>query len=337
MTDRSSLRKVLLPLVPLYRLALGVRSLSLRTGMQEVRRLGWPVISIGNLSTGGSGKTPLTIALAKALTGRGLRVNVLSRGYGRKSGIPARVDREGTAEAFGDEPLLIARSTAVPVYVAPQRYDAGLLAEAERSADARPGIHLLDDGFQHRQLARDVDILLLNRRDWRDGLLPAGNLREPLAAARRADVIAIPAEEPELEMALRMWGWEGPIWRVVRIMEVPEVSEPVAAFCGIARPDQFFEGLENAGVKLAVCTAFPDQFPYRARHLESLAAAAREAGASALVTTEKDRLRLGELAGALPASMPLKTAGLKVRIEDEDIAVDWLALQLANHPAHLSL
>lgn len=324
MTDRSPLRRLLLPLVPLYRLALGVRSFSLRTGMEEVRRLSWPVISIGNLSTGGSGKTPLTIALAKALTARGLRVDVLSRGYGRKSQIAVRVNPEGMADDFGDEPLLIARSAAVPVYVAPRRYDAGLLAEAERSADARPGIHLLDDGFQHRQLARDVDILLLNRRDWRDGLLPAGNLREPLRSAFRAGVIAIPVEEPELETALRMWGWEAPIWRIVRTMETPAVSGPVAAFCGIARPDQFFEGLEDAGVKLAVRTAFPDHFAYRVRHLDSLAAAARKAGASALVTTEKDRLRLGGLTGALPETMPLKTAGLKVRIEDEDTAIDWL-------------
>ncbi len=123
---------------------------------------------------------------------------------------------DGTADEFGDEPLLIARETGVPVYVAGQRYEAGLLAEAERSADSRFGLHLLDDGFQHRQLHRDVDILLLDRRDWQDGLLPAGNLREPLKAVRRAAVIAIPADEPELEAELRAWGWDGPVWRLHR-------------------------------------------------------------------------------------------------------------------------
>ena len=192
-----SSRKLLLPLVPIYRLALLLREWRLGTRLEPVRRLRWPVVSIGNLSTGGAGKTPLTIALAKALERRGLRVDVLSRGYGRRSQRAARVDPDGTAEEFGDEPLLIARETGVPVYVAGQRFMAGLLTEAERSADFRFGLHLLDDGFQHRQLARDVDILLLNSQDWQDGLLPAGNLREPLQALRRAGVIAIPAEEPE--------------------------------------------------------------------------------------------------------------------------------------------
>ena len=121
-------RKLLAPLVPAYRLALLLRELRLGTRLEPVRRLRFPVVSIGNLSTGGSGKTPLTIALARAFAGRGFRVDVLTRGYGRQSRLAARVDPEGTAAEFGDEPLLIARQAGVPVYVAPQRYDAGLLA-----------------------------------------------------------------------------------------------------------------------------------------------------------------------------------------------------------------
>src|ERR1039458_3145997 len=193
MSKQFSPRKLLLPLVPAYRLALALRAVRLGPKLEPVRRLRWPAVSIGNLSTGGSGKTPLTIALAKMLESRGLRVDVLSRGYGRSSQHATRVDPDGTAAEFGDEPLLIAQETGVPVYVAGQRYDGGLLAESERSADSRFGLHILDDGFQHRQLYRDVDILLLDRRDWEDVLLPAGNLREPLKAARRAGVIAIPA------------------------------------------------------------------------------------------------------------------------------------------------
>ena len=108
-------RPMLLPLVPLYRLALAARELRLRSGLEPVRRLRYPVISIGNLSTGGSGKTPLTIALAKALTGRGFQVDVLSRGYGRKGSLPVRVRVDGTADEFGDEPLVIARETGLPV------------------------------------------------------------------------------------------------------------------------------------------------------------------------------------------------------------------------------
>src|ERR1035437_8048776 len=129
MTKPFSSRGLLLPLVPIYRLALGARELSLHLRLEPVRRLRWPVISLGNLSTGGSGKTPLTIALAKALTRRGYAVDVLSRGYGRQSKLAARVRLDGRVEEFGDEPLLIVRETGLPVYVAGQRYQAGLLAE----------------------------------------------------------------------------------------------------------------------------------------------------------------------------------------------------------------
>ena len=330
-------RKLLLPLVPAYRLALALRELQLRIGLETVRRLRWPVVSIGSLSAGGAGKTPLTIALAKALAGRGLRVDVLSRGYGRRSQRPAHVRPDGRAEEFGDEPLLIVRKAGVPVYVAAQRYEAGLLAEADRSADLRPGLHLLDDGFQHRQLHRDVNILLLDGHDWReDGLLPAGNLREPLKAARRATIIAIPAQggAPELEAALRAWGFAGPIWRLRRTMGAPAFVGPVAAFCGIARPEQFFAGLEAAGLQLAARLAFPDHHRYTARDLDRLTNAARKAGATTFVTTEKDQVRLGNLLANFPESLPLKTAGLRVEIEHEDEAVDWLVEQLNPHRAH---
>jgi tetraacyldisaccharide 4'-kinase len=282
------------------------------------------VVSIGNLSAGGAGKTPTTIALAQALLRRGLQVDVLSRGYGRESQLPARVGPGGTYDEFGDEPLLIARETGVPVYVAPLRYEAGLLAEAESAAVSRSTVHLLDDGFQHRQLFRDVNILLVNRADWQDWLLPAGNRREPLRAARRATVMAIPAEEPEFEAVLRAWGWQGPVWRLRRKMEVPAVNSPVIAFCGIARPEQFFAGLESAGLHLAARFAFPDHHPYSAADRERLLAAARPAGAAALLTTEKDRVRLGKLATARPEALPLLTAGLRVEIEHEDDAIVWL-------------
>jgi tetraacyldisaccharide 4'-kinase len=317
-------RKLLLPLVPLYWLALALRELRLGTRVEPVCRLHCPVVSIGNLSAGGAGKTPATIALAKALMRHGLQVDVLSRGYGRESQLPARVGPGGTYDEFGDEPLLIARETGVPVYVAPLRYEAGLLAEAESAAVSRSTIHLLDDGFQHRQLFRDVNILLVNRADWQDWLLPAGNRREPLRAAHRATVMAIPAKDPEFEAVLRAWGWQGPVWRLRRKMEVPAVNGLVVAFCGIARPEQFFAGLESAGLHLVARFAFPDHHPYSAADRERLLAAARLAGAAALLTTEKDRVRLGKLATARPETLPLLTAGLRVEIEHEDDAIDWL-------------
>ena len=322
MSQPSSARRLLLPLVPLYRLALAFREFRLLVAPEQ--RLRFPVVSIGNLSTGGAGKTPLAIALAQALSARGQRVDVLSRGYGRQSKLAARVLPDGSAEDFGDEPLLIARETGVPVYVAHRRYDAGALAEAEALAGSGQGVHLLDDGFQHRRLARDVEILLLNQRDWQDWLLPAGNLREPLEAIRRADVLAIPANEPELEAALHVWGWRGPIWLLHRMMDIPPVSGPVAAFCGIARPQQFFAGLEDAGLKVALRLAFPDHFTYTRRVLEELIADAREKEVTAIITTEKDLVRLGNLASIFPKSMPLATVRLRIKIENQAEAIDWL-------------
>jgi len=318
-THASASRPLLWPLVPVYRLGLALRELQLRKGIKPIRRLRWPVVSIGNLSTGGAGKTPFTIALAKALTARGLHVDVLSRGYGRRrSALPLLVDPGGTAQEFGDEPLVIARESGVPVYVAAERYEAGLLAE--RSAPSSLGLHLLDDGFQHRQLSRDVDILLLNRRDLSDHLLPAGNLREALDAAARAQVIAVPAGETDVEAEIKARGWKAQVWRVRRHMEIPRVEGPVLAFCGIARPDQFFKGLESAGVKLAARMAFADHHNYTERDFEGLAKGARDAGATALLTTEKDRVRIG----VLSASLPIQTVKLRIEIENESAAIEWL-------------
>ena len=323
-------RPLLWPLVPVYRVGLALREFELRSGIRRVRRLAWPVVSIGNLSTGGSGKTPLAIALARALAARGVHVDVLSRGYGRHSSLQLLVDPNGTAEVFGDEPLVIAREAGVPVYVAAERYEAGLMAEGESQQASKPAsqqvsVHLLDDGFQHRQLHRDVDILLLSRADLQDHLLPAGNLREPLRAAAHAHVMAIPADEPDLEAEISSHGLRAEIWRLRRRMEIPPLDGPVAAFCGIARPEQFFAGLEAAGLKVAARAAFPDHHPYSARDLDRLATRARAAGATTLLTTGKDRARLG----AIAASLPIKTVTLRTEIEDEAAAVDRLLRRIS--------
>jgi tetraacyldisaccharide 4'-kinase len=355
----TGLRSLLFPLTPLYRLALAMRERRLATGREPIRRLRFPVISIGNLSTGGAGKTPLTIALAQALTARGVSVDVLSRGYGRRSTQLARVDPAGSPDDYGDEPLLIARTANLPVYVARQRYDAGLLAESaltspvsgqdltacgrtpgsERSVSGHdfsraekapnedagfspcaPRIHLLDDGFQHRQLHRDLDILLLARADLDDHLFPAGNLREALHAATRAHIIAIPTTDPTLESDLRARGLTQPIWRLHRRMQIPSVSSPVLAFCGIARPHQFFAGLADAGVDLAAHIAFPDHHRYTPRDLDRLDRKARATGATTLLTTEKDAIRLC----GLPSPLPIVTVPLCTEIEDTPAAINWL-------------
>lgn len=327
-------RPLLLPLVPLYAAGLALRELRLEHGWEKVRILWYPVISVGNLSTGGSGKTPTVIALAGLLGAEGFRVDVLSRGYGRDSNDPAPVRSNGSAEEFGDEPQLIARKAGVPVWVAAERYEAGNSADqgfiqggGEMSGDPVPLVHLLDDGFQHRQLFRDIDVVLVNREDWRDHLLPAGNLREPLEAVERATVLAIPADDHAFEEELREWGWSGPLWRVRRRMQVPEVSGPVAAFCGIARPEQFFAGLEERGLKIAFRRIFADHHRYTKRDVESLLVTARKAGAGTFITTEKDMVRLGSLSAGFGDR--LQTAELTVEFDDEKSVGAWLKKRLA--------
>ena len=321
-------RWLLFPLNPVYRLGLALRDRRLVSGKEPVRRLRHPVISIGNLSTGGAGKTPMTIALARGLRSRGIHVDVLSRGYGRRDLKPARVRMEGTAREFGDEPLLIARQAGVPVYVASQRYDAGLLAESDLAPE-QEAVHLLDDGFQHRQLFRDIDIVLLSRTDLHDRLLPAGNLREPLQALRRADALAIPGGETEIEPALLSFTSAPqrpgvPVWRLRRSMEVPVTTGPVVAFCGIAKPDQFFAGLQAQGHVLAARRAFRDHHNYTQSDLDRLALLARASGADCLLTTDKDAVRLA----GLRAVLPVQVATVRVEIENESTALDWLVSRL---------
>src|SRR6202789_4036869 len=171
------------PLVPLYAAALGIKDHLRRAGVLRVRALKWPVVSVGSLSAGGAGKTPAVIALAQLLRDGGWRVGVLSRGYGREGWGMEQVepDLDYAARRFGDEPVLIAEQTGVPVWVGADRYVAGKRAEEQTEGSVR-GVHLLDDGFQHRQLARNVDIVLVTSEDLEDTLLPAGNLREGLSA-----------------------------------------------------------------------------------------------------------------------------------------------------------
>ena len=149
----------LTPLTPIYSAAVAAKNAAYDRGLIRQKTLREPVISIGNLSTGGGGKTPFAIALAMLITEAGMAADVLSRGYGRGNATVEQVDASGGSSAaqFGDEPLLIARAAGVPVFVGPQRYQAGLLAE-----EGTRRVHLLDDGFQHRQLARDLDIVLLH-------------------------------------------------------------------------------------------------------------------------------------------------------------------------------
>jgi tetraacyldisaccharide 4'-kinase len=316
--------RALPPLIPLYAVAVGAKNLAYERGWARAERLRGPVVSVGNLSVGGSGKTPLTIRLAELLRERGLDVDVLSRGYGRRSDAVARVDPEGSAEDFGDEPLLMARA-GLPVYVGASRYEAGLLAEREAGA-AR--VHLLDDGFQHRQLARDVDVVVLHRDDFADKLLPAGRLREGFASLRRAQFVAMREEDRELEPELRRRGCTLPVWWTERRVELPEARR-VVAFCSIARPEEFFAELHRQGRDVVEARAWRDHHEYTAKNIAELAELQRLHGAEALVTTEKDWVRLRpEQRQRLTGTASLLVARLTVRLNDEPVAMEALLARL---------
>jgi tetraacyldisaccharide 4'-kinase len=302
-----------------------VRARNARFNRIAPQRLGWPVISVGNLSVGGAGKTPLVISLARLL--QGFAPDVLSRGYGRSSLTVERVDREGSAERFGDEPLLIARATGVPVYVGARRYAAGLLAERELP---RSGVHLLDDGFQHRQLARNLDIVVIHRSDLEQRLLPAGRLREPLSSLERADVIVLRQEDAELESRLRAYaGSECCFWRVRRRLALQSAVARAVAFCAIARPREFFSSL--AGIAEQV--SFPDHHRYTAADIDRLAKLGRRVGCDAFVITAKDEVKLDPAMRArLNAVAPLLTAALTVELEDERAALDLMRKSLIVTP-----
>ncbi|MGC2163907.1 MAG: tetraacyldisaccharide 4'-kinase [Silvibacterium sp.] len=304
--------------IPLYSAAVGVKNAAYERGWARAQRLLWPVVSVGNLSVGGTGKTPLVIRLAQLLAAENIPVDVLSRGYGRSGSGVERVDAEGDAARFGDEPLLIARAAKVPVYVGASRYEAGLLAEHDvRTA----GIHLLDDGFQHRRLARALDIVVVHASDFEEALLPAGRLREPLASLRRASVLVLRAEDRQLEAELRRRGIAAPVWIQHRRLAV-EARTRAVAFCGIARPEEFFSGLRSQNVELVATLALRDHQVYSAREIDRLVAMLRHHNAACFVTTEKDAVRLADVQRArLEAAAPLHVARLEVSLEDEDAAM----------------
>jgi tetraacyldisaccharide 4'-kinase len=321
--------RVLLPLVPLYAAAVGAKNLTYARGWAKAQRLRAPVVSVGNLSVGGSGKTPLTIRLAEMLRERGFAVDVLSRGYGRDGRSVERVDPAGPAEEFGDEPLLIARSAGVPVYVGASRYAAGVLAESE-SAVTR--VHLLDDGFQHRRLGRDVDMVVLHRSDFRERLLPAGRLREPLSSLSRAQILVVREEDRDMERELRRRGLCQPVWFMQRRLEFPPVQRAVA-FCAIARPEEFFAGLRQQGVEIAARRWWRDHHRFGIGEIDELMAMQRQHRAEAFITTEKDLVRLStEQREKLASVAPLHAARLVVCIDDEPAAVAQLLAMLPGGP-----
>jgi tetraacyldisaccharide 4'-kinase len=306
----------------IYGMGMSGRNMLFDRGVFPVHHLERPVVCAGNLSTGGAGKTPFVIALGKLLQERGISFNVLSRGYGRETRGVKIVDPNGSASEVGDEPLLIARKLCVPVIVGESRYEAGRLAEKKFQSQ----IHLLDDGFQHRSLARSVDIVLLNEADLQDRLLPTGRLREPLESLRRADVIVLPQSLATRPNVLP----DTPIFRMKRELLLAGVPQTPIVFCGLARPEQFFTQVRASGVVPAAEIAFRDHHSYRESDIQRLLATANRLGAGSFLTTEKDAINLGKLRERITG---LTLAELKLTIDRPVELLDTILAAIANRKA----
>ena len=301
------------PLSFIYGVVVAVRNALYDRGHLRARRLQGPVVSVGNLSAGGSGKTPFVLLLGELLKSHGIKFDVLSRGYGRETKGVLLVDPGGLPQQFGDEPLLIARKLKVPVVVGEDRYDAGQFAEARFG----PQLHILDDGFQHRALARDVDLVLVTPQDSTDRLLPAGRLREPLASLRRADAVVLASGA-----AAESFPMEGkPTWRIKRGI-VPE-SVPVhpVVFCGIARPQNFILQLRAANIEPAAQAFYRDHHAYTEKDIRELLELRQRSEAGGFVTTEKDAVNLGPYLSAL---QPLSVVPVRMALADPANAVDTI-------------
>jgi tetraacyldisaccharide 4'-kinase len=304
------------PLTGLYGAATALRNTLFDRGVLSSRRLERPVVSVGNLSVGGSGKTPFAIALGELLKARGIRFDVLSRGYGRKTRGVLIVETNGNAADFGDEPLLIARRLGVPVIVGESRYEAGRVAERK----FQPQLHILDDGFQHRSLARDFDIVLTTESDFDDRLLPSGRLREPLSSLQRADAIVLPRDLSAQEMVIKSSALQGKlIWQMNREIVMPAALLAPIVFCGIARPQQFFAQVRAAGIAPAAEIEFRDHYAYDRSDIARLLAMRGNLGAGGFLTTEKDAVNLGSLQADLK---PFAVAALSLTLNHPTDAVD---------------
>jgi tetraacyldisaccharide 4'-kinase len=329
-------RPLLLPLAWLYGVGLAVKRQLFRMGWLKRSRLQSPVISVGSVSAGGAGKTPVVLMLATILRQRGYGVRILTRGYKRSSRGVARVEPFDDASWHGDEPVLLAQRSGVPVFVGEDRYIAGVMAEQGEPSE-RQVVFLLDDGFQHRQLARDFDIVLLTKEDVEDRLLPAGNLREPLAALAEADVVVLREEEAEslrgVVAGLRGVKDEPAVWVVRRQLSLGEggdVALPTMpfAFCGIARPESFVAMLAAQGYEPVEAMFFPDHHAYDEQDVARLLEHARGCKANGFVTTEKDAVKLTPiLRDRLESVGPVVVPRLHVElVEEKDALVQLVSM-----------
>jgi tetraacyldisaccharide 4'-kinase len=303
-------------LASIFGLVVQARNALYDRALVPARKLKGPVVSVGNLAVGGSGKTPFVILLGELLKARGIEFDVLSRGYGRKCKGIALVDPSGSPEQFGDEPLLIAHQLDVPIIVGADRYQAGKFSEDKFG----PRLHILDDGFQHRALARDFDIVLVNPGDANDSLLPAGRLREPLSSLKRADAVVFTNETSLNESSGKSHHLrDKPTWRVRRGIRFDSVPEKPLVFCGIAKPRIFVSQLRTEGIEPASEKFYRDHHAYTEQDIQNLLQLRQRSGAGGFVTTEKDAVNLGQHLSKL---QPMAIISVTMILENADCALD---------------
>lgn len=292
---RHRLGLILAPLSWLYCLVVQLRRLAYRSGWLASRRLPVPVVVVGNLTVGGTGKTPAVLKLAELLQARGWRPGIITRGYrgrggGRGAVAPRRVPPNGEPSDFGDEPVLLARRSGCPVVAGPDRVAAGALA---LSGGDLVDILLADDGLQHYRLARDIEIAVVDgARGLGNGrCLPAGPLREPRGRLTRVDLVLTNGDDAGDGYRMRLVPGAA-----VKLRD-PEVSSPIAGFIGrrvfavaaIGNPERFFAMLRGLGLKVEG-RAYPDHYPFAPSDLADWPA-------GPVLMTEKDAVKCAPFAG----------------------------------------
>jgi tetraacyldisaccharide 4'-kinase len=280
---------------------------------KQPRALSTRVVSVGGLTMGGSGKTPLVAHLAERLEGAA----ILTRGYRRQDASAAVIVPRGTSALLartGDEAQLYIRRAVAHVGISANRYEAGRQMEAQ----LKPSLFLLDDGFQHTELKRACDIVVIDvENPWGGGLFPVGQRREPLSALARATAIVLTripkgAATTGIERAIKVHT-SAPIFRT-RMVPEPLSCATAAAFCGIGSPAAFWGTLAELSVAVVHRRAFPDHHRYRVAELEAFAREALSQGATILLTTEKD---LMNLPANLTLPLPIQAVRIHMEIENE--------------------
>jgi tetraacyldisaccharide 4'-kinase len=301
---RGALARALWPLSFIFGALAALRRASFSRGWRESVRVGVPVVVVGNVTVGGTGKTPTVIALVDALRAAGFTPGVVSRGYGAKLAGPRPVTAASRAEDAGDEPLLIARRTGAPVWVCPDRVAA---ARSLTAAHGDVDVIVSDDGLQHYRLARDVELVVFDQRLAGNGfLLPAGPLREPASRRRDATLVNDPfnRELPPWPDTFALTLSPGNAWHLAE----PSLRRPLAQFAGerilaaagIGSPERFFATLRAAGLAPQTC-ALPDHYAFHDNPFEGT-------NAEVILITEKDAVKLRHWRDARIWVVPVEAA-----------------------------